>query len=305
MGDSSDNIPGVSGVGEKTGLDLIQTYGDIDNLYDHIDDIKGKLKEKLIAGKDAAYLSKYLAAIRLDADIPISDKDLSFSYPFPKEAKAEFVRLDFKNVLKKEGVFLQDDPTIDKAIPRAEIKKIVVSSENEITPFIKSDKFAVNISDFIGFYNFGEVEVELKIQQSFFDEGFSFDQAIDALKPIFINENNVVLVYGLKSLLHLLSDHGIEPKCKFDDLSLIKYLIDYTGKDEDINDVLKIYDLDDKTPSYSISVLFDDLYNKASAEEKKLYRDVELPLTFVLYDMERVGFAIDLDSIDEMKRYYS
>ena len=70
MGDSSDNIPGVAGIGEKTALKLLQDYGSLDGVYENIDSIKGKLKEKLETGKDSAYFSKKLATIY--RDVPIS-----------------------------------------------------------------------------------------------------------------------------------------------------------------------------------------------------------------------------------------
>ena len=69
MGDTADNIPGVGGVGEKTAKTLLQTYGNLDGVYEHIDEIKGKLQEKLIADKDMAYLSYDLATINVDSPV--------------------------------------------------------------------------------------------------------------------------------------------------------------------------------------------------------------------------------------------
>ena len=303
MGDSSDNIPGVSGIGEKTGLSLVQTYGDIDNLYAHIDEIKGKLKEKLIEGKESAYLSKSLATIKLDADIPVKEKDLEFCYPFPPEAKAEFIKLDFKNLLKKNGIFSEGE---SKAVSEKveSVKKIVINDENEITSFIKTNKIALNIGDFINIYNFDGIEVELNVQQDLFGV-LTTENAIMRLKKIFEDPSKTVYVYDLKSILHKLSEHDISPKCRFEDLSLIKYLIDYTGRNEELSDVLKYYDLDESTPAYSISVLFDRLFEKADEKEKYLYNSIELPLSYVLFNMEKTGFAIDLGSIDDMKSYYA
>ena len=77
MGDSSDNIPGVPGVGEKTALTLIQTYGSVENLYEHTEELKGKLKEKIETGKEFAILSKMLATINVNSPIPFSTEEMS------------------------------------------------------------------------------------------------------------------------------------------------------------------------------------------------------------------------------------
>src|SRR5690606_14822792 len=79
MGDSSDNITGVKGVGEKTALELMKEYNSLDNIYDNVENVKGKLKEKLIESKEMAYLSKELATIKTDVPLGIDLKDLEYS----------------------------------------------------------------------------------------------------------------------------------------------------------------------------------------------------------------------------------
>ena len=98
MGDASDNIPGIAGIGEKTALSLIEKYGSVENLYFHVEEIAGKLKEKIIAGKESCFLSKTLATIDTDADVPYDPELFRLSYPFPKEVKAKFIELDFKSL---------------------------------------------------------------------------------------------------------------------------------------------------------------------------------------------------------------
>ena len=82
QGDSSDNIPGVVGIGAKTATDLILKYSSIENLYDHIYEISGKLKDKLIAGRESAFLSKKLATILTSGDIELSLSDCFYDFPF-------------------------------------------------------------------------------------------------------------------------------------------------------------------------------------------------------------------------------
>lgn len=81
MGDTADNIPGVKGIGEKTALKLLSEYETVDNVYAHIDEIKGKLKEKLETDKEKAFLSKYLATIKVDAEIPLPFADMMLKEP--------------------------------------------------------------------------------------------------------------------------------------------------------------------------------------------------------------------------------
>ena len=87
QGDTADNIPGVAGVGPKTAQDLIAKYGDLDGIYANIDEISGKLKDRLIENKDMAYLSKQLATIVTKGEIDVSLKDLEYQYPFSANVK--------------------------------------------------------------------------------------------------------------------------------------------------------------------------------------------------------------------------
>ncbi len=101
MGDSADNIPGVKGVGEKTALKLLSCYDDVDGVYAHLDEIKGKLQEKLAEGKESAMLSRFLATIRRDADIPFTLQELSFD-GFAPEVNDFFRKYEMKSFLQQE-----------------------------------------------------------------------------------------------------------------------------------------------------------------------------------------------------------
>ena len=98
MGDASDNIPGVNGIGEKGAKNLLETYKTVDNLYQNIEEIKGKLKEKLELGKDSAFLSKTLATICVNCDIDTSLDTMRFTMPFPYAVKQKFIKLEFKSL---------------------------------------------------------------------------------------------------------------------------------------------------------------------------------------------------------------
>ena len=96
MGDSSDNIPGVPGIGEKTAYTLLSQFGTVESLYERTEELSGKLKEKIISGKDSCFLSKTLATIDTNADIPYDAESFRLSFPFPESVKKKFIELDFK-----------------------------------------------------------------------------------------------------------------------------------------------------------------------------------------------------------------
>ena len=105
MGDTSDNIPGVTGVGQKTALSLIEKYGTVENVYKNIDEINGKLKDKLLADKDMAFLSLKLATIILDADIQCEQEDCLLNNPFNEDVKKCFEKYEFASLLKRTDLF--------------------------------------------------------------------------------------------------------------------------------------------------------------------------------------------------------
>ena len=304
MGDSSDNIPGVKGVGEKTAISLIQTYETIENLYDHIDEIKGKLKEKLTEDIESCKMSKVLATINTNFDIPLKVEECGYDFPFTKTAKEFFIKVGFVNILKKTDLFLDDEVLDNFSQQKKSVKVVKITKEKEITNFVKSSKFALIIGDFVSFYTMGDEEYQLEIKQNFFDEGFDYIEAVCALKPIFEDEKNTVIIYRRNQILHQLESYKIYPKCKFEDVSMLKYLVDYTGKDEELSTVFTAKGYDQNTPSYSLSILYDEYFNLLSEQEKKVYYDIELPLSDVLFDMEKTGFKVDILALEKMSTEY-
>ena len=109
MGDASDNIPGVLGVGEKTAKTLLEKYETAQNVYAHIDEISGKLKEKLIAGKDMCELSYVLATIKTNADIDFCLDDFKFSLPFSQKVFELFKKYEFSSLIKRTDLFSQTE----------------------------------------------------------------------------------------------------------------------------------------------------------------------------------------------------
>ena len=302
MGDSSDNIPGVKGVGEKTAINLIQTYNSIENLYENVNEIKGKLFEKLVADKDNSFLSKKLATINTQVPIEGELNSYVFPYPFGEKVKEIFSRLELRNLLKKENIFVES--VKENSIVK-EVETVEIFDEKIFMSLIKNDKIVVNIGDYINFYVFDNFEYKLKIKENFFDDGFEAEEAISLLKPIFEDENKTIILFYKNQTRHLLNKHNISFKAKCYDVSIMKYLVDFTGKDVPLNDVFLDHNLNAKTPAFSLSQLFEEYFSKMNEDDLALYNKIELPLCDVLYDMEVEGFAISESELYKMGEKFS
>lgn len=303
MGDSSDNIPGVAGVGEKTALSILQTYTTVDNLYEKTDELKGKLKEKIEAGKESAFLSKTLATINVSAEIPVEIESATYEFPFNAAARKTFTELDFKGLLKRTELFNEESLSIDFAensvSETVEIKEI--NSIEEIEEVLKFDEISIVIDGGVYIYNEkSRYEYKIKQKEAFFDEGFSEIDALNFVKPYLENKNKKIIVYSYKKLAKYLEEFGISINCRYDDVDILRYLVDFSGKEESFSETLEYYSLSAKTPAYSLCSLYKKFIKQVRDDGlTTLYNDVELPLSAVLYDMEVTGFKVDVDTLDK------
>ena len=111
-GDSSDNIPGVAGIGEKTATQLLQQFDTLDGIYEHLDDVKESVRKKLIAGKDSAYMSKRLAALMFDAPVALDLPAMDIARLNTAKLKAMLVKLEFRSLLRKLPDAMKDDAPV-------------------------------------------------------------------------------------------------------------------------------------------------------------------------------------------------
>lgn len=304
MGDSSDNIPGVKGIGEKGALNLIRKYGTLENLYDHIEEIKGKTKEKLIENKDDAFFSKKLATIY--KDVPI-DKDLDkISY---KGITPKLVPLlkeyEFFSLLKKLNIKEEEEETITYN----EVTNITIDTDSSI--YIETE----------GNYHDKKL-LGITISN---DKGNFFVDPID-IKNIKINPDVTLYTYDLKKLYIIFKYNDITLTNKIEDLMIESYILNYPIKDdvsylmnicgfnampcEDILKKKKKYGSKLKPNMVSKAKFIYDNKNKFYKELKNqnsldLYEKMDLPLTYVLIDMEYTGVKIDKEFLLKMKEEVS
>ena len=284
MGDSSDNIPGVNGVGEKTALSLLDRYRDIDGVYAHIDEIKGKLKEKLVNDKDKAYMSKKLATIKCDCEIDFDIDRAKLNMPFDEKVFNFFKQQDFSSLLKNENLFKKNIQSEKKKnFQRVELTSDILDKLDDIKP---------------EYFCYDFEKLEFLIDDKIFFLGHNYDMfvketpledVVNKLKPIFQNENIIKITSNAKNDMSILYPNKIELK-NFFDLGIANYII---------NAGLKIVNINPKVEEYV------NLYNeyKKLLKENQLdfvYYDIELPLIRILMEMEECGFKINKEKLENL-----
>ncbi len=301
MGDSSDNIPGILGVGEKTAHNLIETYGTIEGVYENLKDFKGKLLEKIETSREIAFLSKELATINTNVEIPINIEETSFPFPFLEPTKRIFTELEFRGFLRRKDLFAGD-------ITEVEVKEVLVKEIKNEAQF-KEIKFSgtvsISIQKDINIYLGEEEEYLIKVKETFFDEGFEYNEAILLLKPIFEDESKTIILYSRKKTADILYEYGVEILAKVEDVDIERYLVEFSGREEKLEETLYYFNESVKTPAYSLYKLHGRFILEIKEQNMlELYYNVELPLSKVLTEMERAGFKIDTEVLEKVGADY-
>jgi len=300
MGDHSDNIPGVAGIGEKTAMDLLNQYGDLDGVYGNIDNIKGKLKEKLINNKDQAYMSHTLATINREVPLDLTLDDLKLVMPFPKEAEKMMISMDFKGLV---GKFSYEDNYI--AENKKNFSTIEIKNDEDFTQAIKNCERTGIISL--------EIDNNIRFSDSLNDylctfedlfSPFTFDEVIEKLKPILQNPKIKKVFFDSKNQNHYLEEY-LDNFLSCDDLQLMLYVMDAGHNWNNATEALKYYGYDGENIASEILALYNETKEKFTTENNKVYYEIELPLVSVLFDMEKVGFAIDTKVLDNLNTKFS
>ncbi len=286
MGDNSDNIPGVKGVGPKTAQDLIEAYGTLENVYKHIDELKGSLKEKLIKDKEMAFLSYTLAKIKTDVELDFKLENLKLHYPFDVSIKEDFKRFGFGMFLKR-NIYAE----VKEVEEKSQSKNIEIDSLEILENLKLSSTFAFNFNGNIEFSTNSDTIYSLKKNFDLFSKSIETNDVILKLKNVLEDDSILKLTSDLKQELHLLKNLGIEVKNVFD-LKLGAYLI---GGSKNIT-----------TSTNTYFELYEDIKTKLkNLDLEKLYYNIELPLLYVLYDMESAGFKINSKELLELSDKYT
>ena len=293
-GDTSDNIPGVSGVGEKTAMSLLEKYGDIETVYRNIEEIKGSVKTKLTEGKDMAFLSKELATIKTDVEIDCCAEQCVLK-PFGSEAAKEFDELEFVSLKKKLMFFSNDEPEIQTN----SVEQKEVNDEKDFSALLEKideeKSFALFISDdvYLAFDKNSEYKVTVTKD---LPGGLSFDFVLSGLKKYLESEKEKT-VYDSKDLRHLLDEYSIGLENVIYDVSIMQYLTE-TRTYKDFDQLKQAFGAEGNAAA--LITLADALNKKLDeTDTQSLYKNIELPLSKVLFDMEKHGFKVDVDMLNE------
>lgn len=310
MGDASDHIQGVKGIGEKTAINLLTKYQSLDNVYEHLNEIGGKTKEKLEQGKDDAYMSYDLATIYKEVPIPFSLEDCIYKGMNIKDYKDILEELEFKSLLKKINFESEEQQTLNLEEDKKEKIQIVDYKNFDFNRpysfYLEMDGYTYSKSKVIGcgFSN---------LKESCF---MMIDELITNKE---ILENNIEkYTYDLKRMIILLHQYGINiNNCNYDSM-IASYLLDYKLED-DITVLMnqfnyncpsyeETYGTEKKKKEVNIETTKEQCINKSrfvydtrskilleidDYDETKLFNEIEMPLSLVLADMELTGIRVD------------
>lgn len=303
MGDSSDNIPGVPGVGEKTARDLLEKYSTLDGVYEHIDEIKGKLKEKLELNKDSAYMSYKLATINTNSPVEIDLDKARTKNVYDVALKTALKELELNKIIERMEFRGEEIPKIEELV---NIESI--SEEDQVDILISKIKQAKQFSIVIE----DNVEIALSKNEAYTIEishdlfgGLFLDDVIKKLKPVFEDESISKYFYDVKSIMHQLDNYDIELKKPYDDVLIKEYIVDANRNYKDLSDLINAYNISSEMKSAAIFVL-NDIIDKSLDEIgiKNLYSEIEIPLVEVLFDMEKQGFRVNKRIISELSEKF-
>ena len=309
MGDPSDNIPGVKGVGEKTALKLLHEYKTLDGIYQNVDNIKGKLGEKLKNDKENAYKSYHLATIIKEVPLEISIEDTKYLGDNTEKLNQIYEDLEFYSFLKKQK---------KQETPKKELNIQIINNLNEI-----------NIEGEIAVYleilgqNYHKSEI---LGMGVYNDKVAYFVPLEILKqnPKFLTQNKKY-TYDLKKMLVALKWQNIEINNVTFDTMIAGALLDYNMKDDiaylanqvdyELNFYEKIYGKNATLKKPDIEIIAKECINKAKfiyetkdlfqtkiKEEniEYLYNEIEFPLATVLADMEYEGVKVDANVLKEM-----
>ena len=330
MGDTSDNIPGVPGVGPKTASKLLAAYGSVEEVLLHIEEIAGKkLQENIRENQQMAILSKKLATIRLD--VPVEFDDTAFKITTNgNELTRFYTRYNIKSMLKAIQPFISEGVAVEAASEERLPECQVINDASAAKKLVDECRQAGRISAAAVFSGkvpsvaltglgvavngkryFVDVSTKGDFGQDslFFDENAAENELWKILKVLFSDESVAKYIHGLKNYYHA----NVEVAGTVYDMELIGYLLNPVSSKYDVSELAAAF-----APTLTAPEKGTDIYNNVSwqafalerisedmlqqLEEKeldKLYNDMELPLVDVLADMEKNGIYVNRKNLHE------
>ena len=284
-GDSSDNIPGVAGIGEKTATQLLQQFDTLDGIYEHLDDVKESVRKKLIAGKDSAYMSKRLAALMFDAPVALDLPAMDIARLDAAKLKAMLVKLEFRSLLRKLPDAMKDD-TPAAVIDTNDVEEIEPGAAQAVLMMAP----------------------ELVVWADGDDVWLSHERTKAARLPradaAKILTRVPIVGHDVKKFLKQLLADGITtlPEVQHD-TAQGSFLLNPLRKSRRLEDLVGLESIDSpKNAVRAIWALYDEQRQafEALPDLSRVARDMDFPLIAILARMEYQGIRLDAGVLDAM-----
>lgn len=329
MGDQSDNIPGVKGIGEKTGLTLLRKYPSIEEIYDNIESISGSTRKKLEENKEIAFLSKKLATIVTDIPVDFSEKDIK-----RKEIDKVNLKKFFKERQMLSSIKKLMDYTHDESEPEESVIDVEIEHDEDISNLIKGQKDTIyikTIREDVLVTRKGLLSIVIILG----DKSYVVNEnEIEKIKSILNDEKIKKSGYDIKEDILSLLPYGIELKGINYDLKIADYVLDPESSNHDIKDISIKHGLGniqsdeeffgkgkkrhDITPltKYEVEKYYLEILKKVKMSEKDILGkidsmemnnlfDLEMNLIPILADMQYIGVKVDKKALEEERKNFS
>ncbi|MGN1337751.1 MAG: DNA polymerase I [Candidatus Coprovivens sp.] len=303
-GDPSDNIPGVRGIGDKTAINLLKTYDTIEDIYEHIDEIKGKMKEKLLEDKESAFISKEIATIYREVPLDVNLEDIKYTGNDFVALNKIYEDLEFYSFIKKnvESSQRKEVELVFKNVSTDDDLELVNKLENDISVYIEVDQENYHDGNIVGM-SISDMNNSLFVSNTMID------------KVLEIINNRNICTFDQKKNIVVLKREGLELNVN-SDIMIAAYLLNINTKD-DIAYLMNNNGCEVNFYSNSLKDGFDkkDIILKSqfilkvnneyidrlkNEEMYNLYKDVEMPLVHVLASMEYDGIRCDASILNDM-----
>ena len=332
VGDSSDNLPGIKGIGEKTALKLLNEYNTLENIIANANELKGKTKDLILEGQEIGLKCKYFATLKYDINLDFTLEDLKVQNPNKEELIEFYKELEFKSFLKK----IDSESFQTEEVKEEENKKIEIEVDYEIIDDLDYDFSSIGdrylVTEVFGnnYYNGDLLGIAL-----YSNENNLFSQNIFVTKNVILNSNSfkeyllsdsIKKTFDYKKLYLVLKKNNIEIKNVQYDLLLAAYLINPKYASDDFYEVvsnflnfdllsdkdvygqntkmaigdIKDYSLNAMKKAYAISYLENDLNKLLKENDLNKLFEMEIKLSEVLAIIEYNGLLIDLDKLTKV-----
>lgn len=296
-GDTSDNVPGIAGVGEKTAKQLLEKYGSLDEILAHAAEIPGKLGQNVQNGKDIAILSKELVTINCDVPVECTLDDIKFTPVYSQAVRTLLGQLEITS-LAARMTFENGEEEPSAELPKIEKKVVVLTTGQDIKAAIKGDKIAVLIGENVTFAVDDKTEYKIDCVQDLFSEGVDFDEAVNIVKEC--AKDMELVCYDFKALSKA---YGFD-NSKFFDTMIASHLVRGSAPIKSVEQVLGADGLE--VGAVELLVESDKLKEQLAKNElNHLFFDVEQPLCVVLRNMEQRGMCVSVAALKSLEEKYA